>query len=466
MYQYFIYLCLLVFLLGEQVNTNAQCLSTWEKANAESALSVVAGGIKRSGETGDGQLNIKKKVPIYESGEISFNITDFGLESSLAKEQGYIEAGVEIGEDRYEYYLAPNGILVVSDRGNLSIVNLGETLNTNDDIVLKVRAGKALELVINEVFITDIYFAKQDDAMFFVELHADNAEVTSIFQDYACEETDCQAALELVNESSSALRLLETGDGAKRVSNTGDDIVEVAEVIKEGSNGIFQFRIQEFGTQPDGKKGKIEATTEVGGNTYKYIFSSGTGIIVFQTSVGEEEILKIGSLMEADQYGSVIRLEKEGTNLTLKVNDIFVTTYSGMSTGEVEFSMKITGVQGQLSSAVFDYACEEISPRYTELKEYLDATYYLASNDQVYFQYREEYTKGRLEYQVYDRERNQINTGLVLHNADLPGLLEEKRYGTNRFRLDLTGANLVQGRFYILEVESEKGEILKLRFKT
>ena len=270
----------------------------------------------------------------------------------------------------------------------------------------------------------------------------------------------------MINKSSSALKLLETGDGVKRVKNTGDNIVKVSEVIREGSNGMLQFRIQNFGNQPDGRKGKIEAITEVGGELYKYIFSSGTGIVIFETSTGEEEILKIGRLLEADQYGPVIQLEKEGTNLTLKINNIFIMTYSEISTDKVEFSMKITGIEGQLSSALFDYACEQPTPKYTELKEYLDATYYIVSDKKVYFQYREEYQKGTLDYQVYDRKRTLINNGLVLRNVDLPSQLGQKRYGTNRFILDLAGANLAKGRFYILEVESEKGEILKLRFKT
>ncbi len=100
---------------------------------------------------------------------------------------------------------------------------------------------------------------------------------------------------------------------------------------------------------------------------------------------------------------------------------------------------------------------------YAQLREVLDAGFYPLApyTNTVYFHYEEAYKAGTLDYKVYDQNRADITTSVVLDNVDLNGP-SNKRQGTNRYKLTLPSLNA--GEFYLLEVTNEKGEKEYLRF--
>jgi hypothetical protein len=101
---------------------------------------------------------------------------------------------------------------------------------------------------------------------------------------------------------------------------------------------------------------------------------------------------------------------------------------------------------------------------YTELRDMVNASYYPITDveDIVYFNYKERYRAGTLDFAVYNEERELVS-GVILENIDLPSPTE-KRYGTNRYKLKLP-SNLDLSKFYLLEVTNDKGEKQFLRFK-
>jgi hypothetical protein len=102
-------------------------------------------------------------------------------------------------------------------------------------------------------------------------------------------------------------------------------------------------------------------------------------------------------------------------------------------------------------------------PIYAELKNILDANYYpiTGASNTVYFYYKEDYRAGNLTFNVYE-EGQTIVSNATLENVDLSNT-PTKRYGTNRYKLELPSLNA--GKFYLLEVINEKGEKQFLRFK-
>ncbi len=101
---------------------------------------------------------------------------------------------------------------------------------------------------------------------------------------------------------------------------------------------------------------------------------------------------------------------------------------------------------------------------YAELKDILNSSYYPITDVEnvVYFNYKEEYRAGTLNFVVYDDKRDPVS-GVSLENVDLPSLAE-KRIGTNRYKLTLPN-NLDLTKFYLLEIANDKGEKQFLRFK-
>jgi hypothetical protein len=95
-------------------------------------------------------------------------------------------------------------------------------------------------------------------------------------------------------------------------------------------------------------------------------------------------------------------------------------------------------------------------PTYSKLQPELDAAYHQTINNSLYFQYTEEYQEadGVLKYRVTNISTGALVTGL----PDISGV----KYGDNRLKLP---ASTLANGFYVLEVENQKGEVTKLRFK-
>lgn len=91
---------------------------------------------------------------------------------------------------------------------------------------------------------------------------------------------------------------------------------------------------------------------------------------------------------------------------------------------------------------------------YAELKRILDGGYYSVKNNQLLFKYEEEYDKGTLNYKVYNSTRQIFSCGSL-----------NKKYGDNKYVLDVSQCGLSANEFYTLEVISSKKEVYLLRFK-
>lgn len=106
-------------------------------------------------------------------------------------------------------------------------------------------------------------------------------------------------------------------------------------------------------------------------------------------------------------------------------------------------------------------------PVYSELKEVLDASYYPVKGTELYFTYKEEYRAGNLVFTIYDEFNQPINNSLyAIQNIDIASSSNAKRYGTNRYVLDIPSlSGALSGKFMILEIVNDKGEKQYLRFK-
>lgn len=99
---------------------------------------------------------------------------------------------------------------------------------------------------------------------------------------------------------------------------------------------------------------------------------------------------------------------------------------------------------------------------YTSLRKELDASYYSALNNKVFFKFDEEYNKGLISCKIYDSKR-------VSLEAKATNLLEKKeianykQHGLNQYEIDLDDYHISKG-FYTLEVRNEKNELFVLKF--
>jgi hypothetical protein len=104
----------------------------------------------------------------------------------------------------------------------------------------------------------------------------------------------------------------------------------------------------------------------------------------------------------------------------------------------------------------------EIGVKYGVLKRTLDAGYYVAMDNKVYFRYEEAYTGGDLQFEVFDSNGKQIKPKAKNESKEVanPGL---KTLGTNRFCLDVEGYSMKEG-FYTMQVRNSKSEKFLLKF--
>jgi len=170
--------------------------------------------------------------------------------------------------------------------------------------------------------------------------------------------------------------------------------------------------------------------------------------------------------MSHDPAGPVFEIQEPGDKLDLRINEIRVTTLEGVIERDATKHLELTAMDMTVMYAEQDYNCSIENPIYAELKEQLDASYYIARKNQVYFSYYEEYRDGDLTYTVYDPLHTPVTSGLLLENQNTSTSTgSDKEYGSNKFLLDLTSANLTQEAYYILEVQNDKNETWKLRFR-
>ena len=103
--------------------------------------------------------------------------------------------------------------------------------------------------------------------------------------------------------------------------------------------------------------------------------------------------------------------------------------------------------------------------KYAALKKTLDAGYYTAQNNKVFFKFDEEYAGGNVSGVIYDSKRQLIqpkvhnDTGVENKNSTI----NLKQSGYNKYEINLDELNISTG-FYTIEVKNAKGELFLLKF--
>ncbi|HEU4717370.1 MAG TPA: hypothetical protein VFU15_06045 [Bacteroidia bacterium] len=103
--------------------------------------------------------------------------------------------------------------------------------------------------------------------------------------------------------------------------------------------------------------------------------------------------------------------------------------------------------------------------KYCVLKKTLDAGYYTAGNNKIFFRFDEPYSGNKLKCAIYDEAHHRINPQTdneKKKDGDQPAV-NVKSNGYNLFEIDLDPLGLKPG-FYFLEVYTEKNEKYTLKF--
>jgi hypothetical protein len=100
--------------------------------------------------------------------------------------------------------------------------------------------------------------------------------------------------------------------------------------------------------------------------------------------------------------------------------------------------------------------------KYASLKKTLDAAYYTAENNKVFFKFEEEYVSGNISCIIYDSKRTAIQPTAKNEGVKTSGL-NFKQNGYNRYEINLNELDIKKG-FYTLEAKNEKGELFLLKF--
>ncbi len=100
--------------------------------------------------------------------------------------------------------------------------------------------------------------------------------------------------------------------------------------------------------------------------------------------------------------------------------------------------------------------------KYAVLKKKLDAGYYVAKNNKVFFKLDEEYLAGKLNCKIYN-EKREIIQPKARNEGVKNGGYDVKNQGLNQFEVDLEQLNVSKG-FYTLQVGGAKGELYLLKF--
>jgi hypothetical protein len=173
-----------------------------------------------------------------------------------------------------------------------------------------------------------------------------------------------------------------------------------------------------------------------------------------KTIVNGESIILGGTPAAVTGTAPFTYIWSPATNLSSSI----VSNPNAAPTINMVYNLTIQDAQGCSGTDEVQVTVEEGYKSYGELKKALDAGYYQvnASDHMLYFNYKEEYKSGNLNFKIYDNSHEVKNCPTVL----------TKQYGDNRFGIDLMsclGASLA--KYYLLEVINDKSEKLLLKFK-
>lgn len=96
-----------------------------------------------------------------------------------------------------------------------------------------------------------------------------------------------------------------------------------------------------------------------------------------------------------------------------------------------------------------------ITPSYAVLKKKPDAGYHIPMDSYLYFKYEGEYNYDNIQYTIYNYRRQAIPCNL---NTAV------KKYGDNRYYIDLSSCPALSTGTYMLEVFTEKKDTYFLKF--
>jgi len=108
-------------------------------------------------------------------------------------------------------------------------------------------------------------------------------------------------------------------------------------------------------------------------------------------------------------------------------------------------------------------------PIYAIMRTELDADYYIAQEEKIFFMMDDRYMDGKWKSVIYDNEGKEYNLN-VISTEDRKETTIDKNYknqikylGNNKYEIDLNKINISNG-FHTLVITNEKGEAFKLKF--
>jgi hypothetical protein len=103
-----------------------------------------------------------------------------------------------------------------------------------------------------------------------------------------------------------------------------------------------------------------------------------------------------------------------------------------------------------------------VENKYATLRKVLDASFYTAENNKIFFRFQEEYTSGALSFTIYDSKRKPLEAKATNESVK-KSAANYKYHGFNQYEIDLNGYDVSKG-FYTLEVQAGNNELLLLKF--
>jgi hypothetical protein len=118
----------------------------------------------------------------------------------------------------------------------------------------------------------------------------------------------------------------------------------------------------------------------------------------------------------------------------------------------------------------FVYAPDKVikNNKYASLKKKLDAGYYIANNNKLFFKFDEEYSSTKVNCAIYNEKRELIlakpkRDEKTETSTSASNPLSPQLNGYNRYEINLDDLNISRG-MHTLEMKNEKGELFLLKF--
>ena len=232
--------------------------------------------------------------------------------------------------------------------------------------------------------------------------------------------------------------------------------MEVNELINNiGYGNLLESRLDLSWSLNSGYPSPTMIITNVG-SQYKVGFFPSNGIY-YNVSDGDNVLIELDGATGA---------------LNFRINGVSKYTQPAQSNylggariyGHVHKSRDFSDPQNKktaIYNCISSQPCSEVV--YYELKRSMNAEYYWAYTDKVYFRYVEEYNNEgeKLTYEIIGSSGNVI---LSSANSSHPELLKE--FGDNRFKLDVSAyRNILSSGFYTMRILNAKSEVRFLKFK-